>query len=126
MKINHTSLPNSHLQGRLRHKIFHKKLHETFMPTEKRNAESLSFKEENTYLQTNVEAAADAESNLSLCVNLRQKKKVKKKKFHNNATFSNAFSHTTLKVRECSNEHLFVRKDHEANFITFSFRALKL
>ena len=58
MKINHTSLPNSHLQGRRRHKIFHKKLHETFMPpTEKsRNAESLSFKEENTYLQTNVEA----------------------------------------------------------------------
>ena len=97
MKINHTSLPNSHLQGRRRHKIFHKKLHETFMPTEKRNAESLSFKEENTYLQTNVEAAADAESNLSLCVNLRQKKVEKKKKFHNNATFSNAFSHTTLK-----------------------------
>ena len=96
------------------------------MPTKKsRNAESLSFKEENTYLQTNVEAAA-AESNLSLCVNLRQKKVEKKKKFHNNATFSNAFSHTTLKVRECSNEHLFVRKDHEANFITFSFRALKL
>ena len=44
--------------------------------TEKRNAESLSFKEENTYLQTNVEAAA--ESNLSLCVNLRQKKEKKK------------------------------------------------
>ena len=36
MKINHTSLPNSHLQGRRRHKIFHKKLHETFMPTEKK------------------------------------------------------------------------------------------
>ena len=99
MKINHTSLPNSHLQGRRRHKIFHKKLHETFMPTEIRNAESLSFKEENTYLQTNVEAAADAESNLSLCVNLRQKKVEKKEVSQQCDVFKCIFTHYSKSQR---------------------------